>query len=434
MDAYFRGGEGGDFARRISRRRVYLASRNSFSMHPAQTTQVSMSAAVQMTDVSGGGGLLTNITHANGTGKEGGGSIDDVCVCATQDDVVANQHTYTNAEEADYSLGQPYGVSDVESAATPSAHNVDIQPGDVQSVGTAKKAVDLGGRRGNILFPPPTSSMPPGEPNGDVASSVQLQRLYDRMCAPGPWSMVDELPHSVLVLSGSGTPHILLKSSMVFLSIMGLRASQIFGRCLEDFLLGGAHTSPVNKPTALGSNHPPANPSEELASLLNFYSSIERTGMGSCVLNLVTQRGRTVAFSVHAFSIYRRGRNPTEAETTAGAGTSRSELNRSSQILLPFAGMAGGNKTVVGDGSGSGESAFYVLYLNNFNRDMDGSALLDGRDEYLHPQVSVDPPTATGGSSRGGDSLSLLTPPYDGSSVLSYMTEELRDQGLANDL
>jgi hypothetical protein len=270
-------------------------------------------------------------------------------------------------------------------------------------------------------------------------SALELQTIHERIALSSPWKLIDEMAESVVVLSGSNTPHIMLKASMTFLSIVGLSSEQLFGRCLEDLMAADLRHTLLPDIDSTGilsgessqvdaEEEEDSNGREAMEPLIKFYTSLDRGLPSSCVLKLTVGHGRRIAFSVHSFPILRRTADPGGSQESKYGSTGRSPM-------FFFQHSESSRK----QGSDAmGDVAFHVVYLNNFNRDRDGSAELDSAFVVRSPIVSLDlmgpGSSAAGAGTLGSDDLSILTPNYDGSSVKSNATEKLRGQGLANDL
>jgi len=184
--------------------------------------------------------------------------------------------------------------------------------------------------------------------------STELSYLFNKIEEDVVWRQVDELSDPVIILTGRA-PHIIVKASMAWLSLLGTTASQVFGHCLEDFVMNEVENAEDND--------------EIVSSLQCFYDTLRSLVVAHCILPLRT-RQRKILFSLHAHPIYRR------------ADTSTLPEHQRPRYHLQT------THSTTDDSKESSPVAFFAVYMNNFMRNTDGSKAFDNGP--LSPLPSSD--------------------------------------------
>jgi hypothetical protein len=264
---------------------------------------------------------------------------------------------------------------------------------------------------------------------------TELEYVHQTIEGDDTWKLVDELADPVLVLSAK-EPHLILKSSMSWCSMMGCKSSQVFGKILENFLffplaeeptagaavaIGAPVTSAVLPPNLVASVPPSsASPSmqyEEItATLAAFYQMLlaNEANHFHCVLPLQhCQTHKAIQCSIHCFPIYKR---LSDDEELAVADKPRYFLQRSSRDSSSQI-----NQTV----------AFHLMYFHPFLVD---PIELNARTASRSRLRSRDEVGGVASPSVSTTEMSPLSSQLSSTSMSTTVTEKLRKQGLANDL
>lgn len=259
--------------------------------------------------------------------------------------------------------------------------------------------------------------------------STELEYVYKQIEENSTWKVIDELADPVLILSGKD-PFLILKCSMSWLSMMGCKSSQVFGKIIENFIYfpdpiqeNNQSTSATPStsrlplsPAALATNSDPNSMTfQEVTSTLeafyNMLNSANRTSHIHCVLPFqhCTNRSR-IKCSIHTFPIFKR----LSEEDTPINEKPRYFLQRSSR------------ESTTNINNRNHSIAFYMVYVNNFVVQYDTTP-------YPAPLVSVDGGNSTPPSVSTTE-MSPLSSAISSASITTNITENLRKQGLANDL
>lgn len=258
--------------------------------------------------------------------------------------------------------------------------------------------------------------------------STELEYVYNQIEENNIWKAIDELADPVLILSGKD-PFLILKSSMSWLSMMGCKSSQVFGKIVENFIyfpdpsqeingkngLSSQSKLPIPQGTLTGNSQPPNLDQnimtfQEVTSTLESYyamlNSANRTSHIHCVLPFqhCTNQSK-IKCSIHTFPIFKK----LSEEDAPINEKPRYFLQRSSRESTSIQ-----NHSV----------AFYMVYINSFVVQYDTTpypAPLISSDGSIPPSVSTT-------------EMSPLSSAISSASITTNTTDNLRKQGLANDL
>ena len=261
--------------------------------------------------------------------------------------------------------------------------------------------------------------------------STELEYVYKQIEENSVWKVIDELSDPVLILSGKD-PFLILKSSMSWLSMMGCKSSQVFGKLFEHFVYfpdpqeetrESSSRVPITQTftttTTTTASSPISDPNhmtfqEVTTTLEAFYNNLNLAHPNShihCVLPLQHCSTHTkIKCSIHAFPIYKR----LSEDDTSINDKPRYFLQRSNR------------DSVSNQPQNHSSVAFYILYINNFVVQYDTTLLpvplvsTDG-GESIPPSVSTT-------------EMSPISSLISNTSITTNLTENLRKQGLANDL
>jgi len=119
----------------------------------------------------------------------------------------------------------------------------------------------------------------------------ELQELYTRIRQNDCWSALDELSDPVVIVSKM-EPHIILKCSPAFVSLLGYESRQLFGRTLDCVIDShySFYTDSQDTPLTL---------------LSRFYTALGSTGMAHMVNNIVNLDQQSIQCSFHGYVIER---------------------------------------------------------------------------------------------------------------------------------
>lgn len=249
---------------------------------------------------------------------------------------------------------------------------------------------------------------------------AELEYVYKTIEENDTWKLVDELYDPVIILTAK-EPHFILKCSMSWLSMIGCKSSQVFGKIIENFIYfpehdeGNTATSSTQSqlPQPLMDSTTPNMPHHEVISTLEYLNhklSSYQSNHIHCVLPLQhCQTSAILKSSIHFFPIYKKLSDEELSETEKPRYfLQRSGRDSSSQI----------NHSI----------AFYIMYFNHFVMEMpENGNMAPSRLRSLEDNGATSPSVST-------TEMSPISSQLSSTSMSTNMTEKLRKQGLANDL
>lgn len=261
---------------------------------------------------------------------------------------------------------------------------------------------------------------------------TELEYVYKTIEENDTWKLIDELVDPVVVLSAKD-PHLILKCSMSWLSMMGCKSSQVFGKILENFIyFPDAVEETANLPTSTIGASPPASlhPSPAMSpdmmlhevistlELLNHTLNSFESNHLHCILPLRhCQTESILKCSIHCYPVYKK----LSDEEISIVEKPRYFLQKSGRDSLVSLQR-------------QSNVAFYIMYFNHFNV----------KDNEHSPPVTSSRLSLTSRSLEDGivssprvsttEMSPLSSSHLSSTSVSSILTEKLRKQGLANDL
>jgi hypothetical protein len=320
---------------------------------------------------------------------------------------------------------------------------------------------------------------------------TELDFVYKTIEENDIWKLVDELVDPVLILSAKD-PHMILKCSMAWLSMMRCKSSQVFGKILENFIHFPEVEDPQTKThahghtathaatgapahsvanggnsgsTSVGSNSncdsSPDMQLHEVISTLEALNQALNSSLGTtsshfhCILPLlqqqlpVTTQGQPgpqrtqqptqeqeqqsqtiLKCSIHCYPIYKK--LVSDEDIALETEKPRYFLQRSGRESVTTSG--GGGSGGAAQRQNGGAVAFYILYFNHFNAidSSDGTPSNTVRSPMR--SRSIDDGGGMGSSPNVSTEMSPLSSHLSSASMSTTLTEKLRKQGLANDL
>jgi hypothetical protein len=167
-----------------------------------------------------------------------------------------------------------------------------------------------------------------GEEGSLNSTTAQLQELYRLFQTDSSWSKVDLVEESALIVTAT-VPHVIIKSSVAFISLMGYAAENLFCHSLDHY---------VDYEASLFPEQDQQQGQERAVSrtvLSEFYEAIACRGLGHMVLQLINSENQPLRCSIHGFAIGFPNRNLSKDLT---ARESSYSLNYSEYFpsLTPF--------------------------------------------------------------------------------------------------
>jgi hypothetical protein len=284
---------------------------------------------------------------------------------------------------------------------------------------------------------------------------TELEYVYKTIEENDTWKLIDELADPVIVLSAKD-PHVILKCSMSWLSMMGCKSSEVFGKILENFIHFPdpeeatnnlpTPTSTIGVSSSSSSLHSSSSTSPEMMlhevistlETLNQKLNTFETNHLHCILPLQhcqssSPTNAILKCSIHCYPIYKK----LSDEEISIVEKPRYFLQKSGRDSLALSSPNSHNQQ-----QQQSSVAFYLMSFNHFNlQDTEGTT---PHPPPPHISSSVRSPLRNvshdddggGGvlSSVSTTEMSPLSSHLSSASVSTNLTEKLRKQGLANDL
>lgn len=121
------------------------------------------------------------------------------------------------------------------------------------------------------------------------STTAQLQELYRLFQNNSSWSHLDQVDESVIIVTAS-RPHVIVKTSTSFISLIGFGAENIFCHCLDHYIDYDTSLFPEEE----------FHPKEILTT---FYDTIALRGLAHMIIQFLNSENQPVRCSVHGFAI-----------------------------------------------------------------------------------------------------------------------------------
>lgn len=262
---------------------------------------------------------------------------------------------------------------------------------------------------------------------------AELEYVHKTIEENDTWKLVDELYDPVLILTAN-EPHIILKCSMSWLSMMGCKSSQIFGKILENFIyfpeleeanpLSSLPSSTQNNSSS--SSIPNMTQQEVITTLeeLNHQLNSHQSPHIHCILPLQhcnpttttnnNNASNIIKCSIHCYPIYKK--------------LSDEELSESDKPRYFL--QKSGRDSSSSHGNQHHSVAYYIMYFNHFIMDTPPPSSTTNGGTRLRSFEENGENSATVSTTE----MSPISSQLSSTSMSTNLTERLRKQGLANDL